>query len=65
MKYAISCRECQQIKFVEASEDGVKKWQQGELIQRALPELTAEEREMLISRICPECWNKMFKEDEE
>ena len=65
MKYAIKCRECQQIKFVEASEDGVKKWQQGELIQRALPELTAEEREMLISRICPECWNKMFKEDEE
>jgi len=63
MKYAVKCRECDTVKEIEASKDGVTMWQQGMLIQTALPELTAEEREMFISRICPTCWDKMFDEE--
>lgn len=37
----------------------------GELIQNAMPYLNAEEREMLISGICPSCWNNMFNEEDE
>lgn len=40
--------------------DGYYAWLGGECIQNALPSLTADEREMLISGICPECWGKMF-----
>ena len=39
----------------------------GENIQIAFPDLTADQREILISGICPECWDKIFppEEDEE
>ena len=39
-------------------------WQNGELAQNAFPYLSAEEREMLISGICPTCWEKTFGVDE-
>jgi hypothetical protein len=29
-------------------------------IQRAFPYLTADEREVMLSGICPECWERMF-----
>ena len=33
-------------------------------IQKALPNNTAEEREMLITGICSKCWDELFSEDE-
>lgn len=32
-------------------------------IQDIFPELNPAEREMFISGICPECWDKMFGEE--
>lgn len=32
-----------------------------EHIQDALPFLTADQREMFVTRICPTCWDAMFK----
>lgn len=32
----------------------------GALIQKALPKLSATEREQLISELCPECQEKIF-----
>jgi hypothetical protein len=40
------------------------RWQAGELIQVAMPNLDAEEREMLISGICPTCWEDMFDDED-
>lgn len=41
-------------------------WQSGEvLVQNAFPYLSADEREMLISGICPTCWEEMFGEEED
>lgn len=37
-------------------------WLNGTLAQKAFPYLTADERETLISGICPECWKAMFSE---
>ena len=43
---------------------GYHKWATGQAkIQDALPGLSADERELLMSGICGECFNKMFKED--
>lgn len=39
-------------------------WINGQLAQEAFPYLSAEEREMLISGICPDCWNWMFGKEE-
>lgn len=41
-------------------------WENGDLlVQEAFPYLTASEREILISGICPTCWDKVFGSDEE
>ena len=37
-------------------------WQNGELIQNAMPDLTPTEREQLISRMCPKCLAEVFGE---
>ena len=42
-----------------------ERWQAGELIQNAFPYLSANEREILKTGICPSCWDKMFPPEEE
>ena len=57
----VTCRQCRttfEIKVVQAD---YERWQKGELIQRAMPYLSADDRELLISQTCPVCWDKMFK----
>jgi len=61
----LECKECGKPKFVDVNTFGFLRWQQGMLIQRALPELSTDDRELLISRICPECWTKLFPPDKE
>ena len=39
-------------------------WEAGELIQNAMPNLTADEREFIISGITPSDWLKMLGEEE-
>jgi len=40
-------------------------WEDGTLVQEAFPYLSASERELLISGICPTCWDNMFGEEED
>ena len=46
------CRMCQTSTPLEVSSKGVEAWQSGTLIQNALPELNADQRELLISGTC-------------
>jgi DNA-directed RNA polymerase subunit RPC12/RpoP len=62
MTLKIECRECSQMVTVQAKEEDVLRWVQGELIQKALPYLSEDDREMLITRTCSECWKKMFED---
>ena len=39
-------------------------WEDGAMAQDAFPELSASQREALITGICDECWNKMAQEEE-
>lgn len=55
-----SCPCCGKANEIEVNEMDYFDWDDGELVQDAFPYLSAEEREMLISGICPTCWNKMF-----
>jgi len=59
------CPFCGRGNEVEVNESDYWDWQDGELVQNAFPYLSADEREMLISGICPTCWDKMFGSDEE
>ena len=43
---------------------GLEAWESGVLIQDALPELSASEREQLMTGIHAECWDRAFPEEE-
>ena len=58
----IICPFCGAEHGVEVDLAQFEAWQNGELIQRAMPDLTATEREQLISRMCPKCQAEVFGE---
>lgn len=62
-----TCPFCGKSVSVWVNEVDYYDWQDGELAQNAFPYLTAEQREVLISGICPTCWDGMFgsADDEE
>lgn len=37
-------------------------WREGNLIQTAFPQLTSDQREMLMSGMCQEAWDAIFAE---
>lgn len=41
----------------------IERWNRGELIQNALPYLTIDEREFLMTGITPEEWEETFKDE--
>lgn len=57
----ITCPFCGCTHEVEVSESEYLNWSfGGELIQKAMPTLSATEREQLVSHICPKCQKKIF-----
>ena len=55
------CPFCGQTHEVEVYENDYRGWELlGMPAQRAFPYLSADDREMLISGICPECWARTF-----
>lgn len=60
------CTICGRSRVIYVMKDDYLKWANRQaLIQDAMPYLSAEEREMLLSGICPDCWDNLFKEDED
>lgn len=45
--------------------DGYRAWENGALIQDALPNESADAREFLITGICPECFDSLGDEDDD
>ena len=60
-----TCPFCHCDTYLQVDAEEYARWQAGELIQVAMPDLDADEREMLISGICPICWNDMFSDEDE
>ena len=56
----IICPFCGEDHAVEVNLAQYEAWQNGELIQNAMPDLTPAEREQLISGWCPKCQAEMF-----
>lgn len=58
------CMMCGKDGDVVAPLAEVRRWEQGELIQHAMPSLTADQREQLINGTHPECWDALMGEEE-
>ena len=54
------CPFCGRGNEVEVNESDYWNWDDGVNAQIAFPYLSANERETLISGICPTCWARMF-----
>lgn len=65
MTVAVPCHICQEIVELTVPVEGFIAWQRGDYIQDAMPELSADDREMLISGTCPKCWDELFPSDED
>lgn len=61
--YETICPFCGSVHFIDIPLDRLFLWQSGMKVQDAFPDLSADDRERLISGICPECWGKMFGDD--
>jgi hypothetical protein len=60
------CPCCGQYTKVYVDKVDYQDFKEGEkFAQDAFPYLSSGERETLISGICPDCWNKIFKDEEE
>lgn len=57
----VTCVNCKTHHTITVPTDGYKRWATGQAkIQDALPMLSEDERELLMSGICPRCWDKIF-----
>ncbi len=59
-KVELMCPFCKKEHSVMVDESAYNEWKAGKLLQRAMPELSAEEREQLISRLCIACQDDVF-----
>ena len=59
------CPFCGKGHEVEVNDMDYLDWKDGASAQDAFPYLSASERELLISGICPTCWDKTFGDAEE
>lgn len=55
-----TCPICHKEHIISVKSEDYLEWCHGVHAQDAFPYLSADEREMLISGICPTCWASMF-----
>ena len=64
-KVVRQCVKCKSVHIILVDSDDLQQWKGGELIQDAMPYLSADEREILISSVCGLCFDQMFGEGED
>ena len=66
IRLAIKCPHCSKINNIYMSKKKYDEYiNQKDLIQNIFPDITPQEREILISGICPDCWNEIFSNNDE
>lgn len=58
----VNCRVCKESHTLMVNTNDLQSWATGSYIQDVMPYLSADERELLISRTCGVCWDEMFGE---
>ena len=59
------CLGCGKTHEIEVKAEDHQRWQAGEHAQHAFPYLDADQRELLISGTCKECWDEMFPPEDD
>ena len=48
---------------VDVTDEDIQKWKEGTMIQVAMPNLTPDEREFIMTGITPQEWSGMLEEE--
>lgn len=59
----MTCPFCGADHAVEVNLAQYDAWRGGELIQNAMPQLSATERDQLITSVCPKCLAELYGEE--
>jgi hypothetical protein len=59
------CMFCGQESRVKVPAQGLWDWEHGKFIQTAMPNLSADEREQVITGTHPACWDEHMKDPDE
>jgi hypothetical protein len=65
MYLTTTCPFCGATFTVTVHASDYEDWQNGKMVQDAFPYLSAEARELLVSGICPDCWDGMFGDSDD
>jgi hypothetical protein len=58
------CHACGEVFTIMVNKEGYELWMSGKThIQNALPNLSDDDRELLLSGVCGKCFDKMFDEE--
>lgn len=60
----VTCIKCRSPQIVDCTQEQLRAWELGELIQRAMPNVVAAQRELLVSGYCGQCWDALFGGDD-
>lgn len=60
-----TCPICHETHTIMVYTDDFYAWKHGKNAQDAFGYLSADNREMLISGICPDCWDDLFTDEDE
>ena len=55
------CVKCGDVHILTLPADGYRQFQAGIGIQFAMPDVSEDDREMLLSGVCPDCWEELMK----
>jgi hypothetical protein len=59
------CIRCGEEQKVEVPEEGYLRWTRGQdTIENAMPQVSADDREILLSAMCPHCWARFRRKPE-
>lgn len=59
------CPSCKDEKTFEVTEEQFQRFQTREHVQDIFSELRNDDRERLITGICPKCWDEIFEDEDE
>ena len=59
-----NCPFCRVVQRKEFPIEGYIKYEGGHPVQDCFPEMSADDREFLITGICPKCWDSMNTEED-
>jgi hypothetical protein len=65
MNLKVRCDVCKAVFELQVDASRYQRWKSGEgYVQTMFPELTSDQRELLLSQTCGKCFDSLFKEED-